>query len=177
MGDGVAHPHLAACLDAGDDVSHIARRQLLPRTHVELQHSHLVGIILLACGHKLHEVILRDGAVHNLEIGDDAAEGVEDRVENQSLERRVRVALGGGHALHNGTEDVLHTHAGFARCADDVLMFAAQQLHNLVLHLLGLGRVEVALVHDRYDFQVVVDGHVEVGDGLRLDALRGVHNQ
>ena len=42
---------------------------------------------------------------------------------------------------------------------------------------LGLGRGQVDLVDDRNDFQVVVEGQVGVGEGLRFDALRGVDHQ
>ena len=56
-------------------------------------------------------------------------------------------------------------------------MRAAQQVHNLVRHLLGHGTVEVYLVHHGDDFQVVLEGEIEVGDGLGLDALRGVDHE
>lgn len=54
--DGVTDLDLAARLDAGDDVSHVARRERLPRLHVEPEHAHLVGVVLLACCDELDEV-------------------------------------------------------------------------------------------------------------------------
>ena len=80
--DGVAHFALLARLDAGDDVADVACRQLLARLHLQLEHAHLVGVVLLAGGEELHEIVLGNGAVENLEIGDDAAEGVEDGIED-----------------------------------------------------------------------------------------------
>ena len=53
--------------------------------------------------------------------------------------------------------------------ADDVL--------DLLLHLLGLGRRQVDLVEDRHDLEVGVDRLVGVGQGLRLDALGRVDQQ
>ena len=41
----------------------------------------------------------------------------------------------------------------------------------------GVGRGQVDLVDDRKDFQVLVQGQVDVGKGLRLDPLGGVHHQ
>ena len=59
---------------------------------------------------------------------------------------------------------------GFAGVeADDVL--------DLGLDLVGLGGGEVDLVDDRDDLVVVLDRLVDVGQGLRLDALRGVDHQ
>ena len=45
---------------------------------------------------------------------------------------------------------------------------------QLVLALLRLGRREVDLVEDRDDFQSRVEGEEQVGNRLRLDALRGI---
>jgi len=47
----------------------------------------------------------------------------------------------------------------------------------VVLDLLGHRAGQVHLVEDGDDFEVVLQGEVEVGDGLRLDALRGVHDE
>ena len=177
VGDGVAHAHLLRGLDAADDIAHIACREFLARLHVEAQHAHLVGVILAAGAEELHVVASAEGAIDDAEIGNDAAEGVEHRVEHQRLQGGGGVALGGGDALHNGIEHLGHAHAGLGRATEDVLVLAAQQVHNLVGHLLGHGTVEVDLVHHRDDFKIVVYGQIEVGDGLRLDALRGIHHE
>jgi hypothetical protein len=52
---------------------------------------------------------------------------------------------------------------------DDVL--------DLLHRLLGLGAGEVDLVDDGDEFEVLADGEVGVGERLRLDALRGVHDE
>ena len=53
--------------------------------------------------------------------------------------------------------------------ADDIL--------DLLAHPVGLGGGQVDLVEDRHDLVVVVDGLVDIGQGLGLDALAGVHHQ
>jgi hypothetical protein len=53
--------------------------------------------------------------------------------------------------------------------ADDVL--------DLLLDALGIGRGQVDLVEDRDDLEVVVEREVDVGEGLRLDALRRVDDE
>ena len=53
----------------------------------------------------------------------------------------------------------------------------ADDLLDLPQDALGVGSRQVDLVDDRDDGQVVLERQVEVGDGLRLDALRGVDHQ
>ena len=48
---------------------------------------------------------------------------------------------------------------------------------DLLLDLVGLGRRQVDLVEDRHDLVVVVDRLVDIGEGLRLDALGRVDHQ
>ena len=52
---------------------------------------------------------------------------------------------------------------------DDVL--------NFLFYLFGLCGRKIDLVDDGDGFQIVLQRHVDVGQGLRLDALRGVHHQ
>ena len=89
-------------------------------------------MILLAGSHKFHEIVCADGAVFNLEIGDDAAEGIEYRVKYERLQRSLRVAGRRRHALDDGAEYLLHTHAGLAAGVDYLVVVASKQLHYLV---------------------------------------------
>jgi hypothetical protein len=52
-----------------------------------------------------------------------------------------------------------------------------QHIFDLLLHLIGLRRGEIDLVHDRNDRQVVLRREKRVRDGLRFDALARVHHQ
>ncbi len=44
-------------------------------------------------------------------------------------------------------------------------------------HAFGVGGGEVDLVDDRHDLVVVLDRLVDIGQGLRFDALRGIDDQ
>ena len=177
VGDGVAHLHLGAGLDAADDVAHIACAQLAAGYHVHLEHAHLVGNVLLACVEELHLVASADDAVDHLEVGDDAAERVEHGVEDEALERGFLVALGTGYALDDSAQDLVDAHACLRAGADNLVALTAEQVDDLVLDGIGVGAGHVALVDDGDDLEVVLDGHVEVADGLRLHALRGIHHE
>ncbi len=177
VGDGIAHFHFLGGLDAGDDVSHVSCAQLLAWHHVHLEHAYFVGIIFLSGIEEFHFVSLADHAVHNLEIGDDAAERVEYRVENQRLQGGFLVAFGMGYAFDHCCQYLFHAHACLAGGTDDVATLAAEQVYDFVFHLFGHCACHVAFVDDGDNLQVVFDGHVEVGDGLCLHALRGIHYQ
>ena len=53
----------------------------------------------------------------------------------------------------------------------------ADDLLDLLPHALRVGGGQVDLVDDRHDLMVVLDRLIDVGEGLRLDALRGVDDQ
>ena len=120
---------------------------------------------------------LADRAVEDAEIGDDTAEGVEHRVEDQGLQRGVVVAFRGGDSLYDGLENLLDTLPRFARSEQNILLLAADQVDDLILHLVDHGRFHVDLVQHGDDLQIVGDGQIEVRDGLCLNSLRGVDDE
>ena len=162
MGDGIAHLHLLRILDTRDDIAHIARAQFLAGNHVHLQHANLVGIVFHTGIEEFHEVALTDHTVNDLEIGDNAAERIEHRVEDQSLQGGILVAYGMRNALHDGVEHLFDTLTRLARGTEDIAAVAANQVDNLVLHLVGHGRRHVDLVDHGDDLKIMVDGHVKV---------------
>ena len=82
-----------------------------------------------------------------------------------------------GDAFDDSGQNLFDSHAGLARCADNLLALTAQQFYDFVFHFLGHGACHVALVDDGDDLQVVLDGHVEVRDGLCLYSLRCVDDE
>ena len=108
MGNGITHLHLSGVLDTRDDITYLACSQLVAGYHVHLQHADLVGIIFHSGVEELHLVTLADSSVLYLEVGDDATEGVEHRVEDQCLQRCLVVTLGMRHTVHNSLEHILY---------------------------------------------------------------------
>ena len=145
--------------------------------HVELQHTYLIGIILLAGGDKLHEVIFTYRAVDNLEICDNASERIEYRVENQSLKRLCGITFRSRDSLDDGLKNFRHTDAGLATGTDYFLRITSEKIHNLILDLLGLRTVEIHFINYGDNLKIVVNGHIEVRDGLSLNALRSVDDK
>ena len=177
MSDGVAHLHLARCLDARNNVAHVACTQHFARFAVEPKDAHLVGVILLASVHKLHKIACGNLAVHNLEIGDDAAERVENRIENQRLKRCLRVAFWRRNHLHNALQNLIHALARLAAGRQNVVAVAADKVHNLVLHLFRHSVRKVDFIDDGDYLKIMLDGQIQVRNCLSLNALCGVDNE
>ena len=70
-----------------------------------------------------------------------------------------------------------HALAGLGAGADRVLRRDADDVFDLVDDALRVGRRKVDLVQDRHHLDALLGRGVAVGDGLRFDALRGVHHQ
>jgi len=177
MGDGIAHLYLAGRLDARNDIPHIACTDHLPGVHPQPEDPYLIGIVLFFGGDELDQVPLADLPVDNLKIGDDPPEGVEHRIKNQRLQRSLGISLGWWYPLNNTTENFLHAHTGLSAGLNDIVGITSDQIDDLLRHPFGHGTIHIHLVHHRNDFQIVFQGKVEVGDGLRLDTLGGVNDE
>ena len=173
----IADLHLCCRLDAADDVTHVAAMKDLTGHHIHFEHTDFVGFVLLARVDELHLVTAFHRTVYNLEVSNDAAKRVEDRVKDKGLQRSLLVTFGTRDAFHDGTKYVFHTHTCLAARTNDFLAFATNQVHDFVLHLFGHCVRHIALVDDGDDFEVVVDSHVEVANGLSLNALSGIYNK
>ena len=143
--------------------------------HVHLQHAYFISLVFAVGVHELYGIPGLYASVHYLEVCDDTAEGVEDAVEDERLQGCVLIAFGVGDTLHHGAEDFGYALTCLAAGTKYLFALASDKFYDFVLHLIGHGIGHVALVDDGDDFQVLLDGHVEVADGLGLNTLRGVH--
>ena len=98
-------------------------------------------------------------------------------VEDQALDRRVRVALRGRDALDDRLEDVGDAGAVLGAGEDDLLARDGQDVLELVHDRVGVGRRQVDLVEDRDEREVLAQREVDVGERLRLDALGRVDDE
>ena len=116
-------------------------------------------------------------AVHQPHVGDHALVGVVLRVEDQRAQRRVASPCGGGTRRDDRLQDVAGADALLGRGQDHLIARDADHVLDLLGDLLRLGAGQVDLVDDRDDVEVVLQRQIEVGQRLRLDALRRVHDQ
>jgi hypothetical protein len=107
----------------------------------------------------------------------DAEIGVVPGIDQQRLERRIGVALGRRQALDDGLQHLGHAGAGLGRDLQRARGVDADHVLDLLADAVGLGGRQIDLVEDRDDLVVDLDGLVDVGERLGLDALAGVDHQ
>ena len=176
-GDRVTDLGLAHVLDPGDEVADLAGPQPRRRRGLGADDADLQQVVDGLGGEHLDALAGLEGAVDDAHVGDHAAVGVVDGVEDHGAGRGLGVAVRGRDGLDDPVEQLGHALAGLARDLEDVVDVAADEGGDLLGVLLRLGGGQVDLVEDRDDGQVPLDGHVEVGQGLGLDALGGVDQE
>ena len=134
-------------------------------------------LVARAGGHEQDLLLAADAAVDEAHENDDAAVVVVLTVEDQRLERRVRIAGGRGHARHDRFQDRVDIDARLGRDLRRVLRRNADDLLDLVLDALRVGGGQVDLVDDGQDLQIVVQREVGVRERLGLHALARVDDQ
>ncbi len=176
-GDGVADAGLADVLHPGDEVAHLADPEVAGLDGLGADDADLEHLVHGAGRHHLDPVAVGELAVDDPDVGDHAAVGVVDGVEDQGARGRVGVSDGGRGLSHDLVEEAGDAHTGLGADAQHVLGLAADQAGQLRGVLVDHGAGQVDLVEHRDDVEVGAHGEVEVGERLRLDALRGVDEQ
>ncbi len=176
-GHGVTDPRLADVLHAGDQVADLADPEVLRLHRLRADHADLEHLVHHAVGHHLDAVAVAQLAVDDADVGDHAAVGVVDRVEDQGPRRGVRVTDRRRRLLDDLVEQRLDPVPGLGRGEQHVGDVAPDDVRKLGGVLLGLGRGQVDLVQHRDDVEVGAEGEVQVCQGLRLDPLSRVDQQ
>ena len=177
MRDGVADAGVADLLDRGGQHADLAWAKLGNVDHCGLQHGQLVDAVDGVRLHHADAVALPDDSVHDPDHDHDAQIGIIPAVDQHGLERRVAVAHGGRQARDDGFQHVGNAKPGLGRNLQRVRGVDADDLLDVLLDPLGLGGGQVDLVQDRHDLVARVDGLIDVGQRLRLDALAGIDDQ
>ena len=126
-----------------------------------------------------HQALLPPGqaAVHHPHVGDHAPVGVINRIEDERPGRAVRLAGRRRDLLHDSVEEFRHPLPRLGRDAQDVAGCAADDAGQFPRVQVGLGCGQVDLVQHRDQVQVGLEGQVQVGQRLRLDALGRVDEE
>ena len=127
--------------------------------------------------HQLNLVLRTDRAVHHAHEHHDADVVVEPGVDDEGLERRLRIALGRGNVAHDALENLVDAETRLRGTGNRIRRIDADH----VLDFLGSGnRIrarKVHLVEDRDHGNAEINRGVAVGHCLRLNALRRIDDE
>ena len=175
--DRVAHLRLVHVLQPGDEVAHLPRAELVDGRGLGRVDAGLLGFGLHAGREHLDASVRGELALLDPDVGDDAAVGIEHRVEDQRLQRLRRIAHRRRHPVDHGRQQRVDTGTGLRADVQDVVGIAVEQRGEFLRALLGLGRGQIDLVERRHDDQSRVACQVVVRQRLGLQALGGIDQQ
>ena len=141
------------------------------------EHPHFVDGIL---ARRLHETNVLPGPerpVHDADVADHAAVVVINGVEDQRLERGVRVPLRGGDPLNDALKDIVHPAAVLCAGQNGVPSLQPHNILDLLLRVVRPGGGKVDFIDDGQNLKPLLYRLVGIGHCLGLDSLAGVHHQ
>ncbi len=177
VGDGVADLALGEILDVGEHVADLADAELLDLPGLGVVGAELLDRVDAAGGEELDLLAAPEPAVDDAHQAGDAAVDVVPGVDQQRLERRLGIPLRRRDVGDDALEQLVDAQARLGRDQHRVRGVDADHLLDLLLGAVGVGRGQVDLVDHRQQLEAAVDREVGVGEGLRLDPLRGVDHQ
>ena len=176
-GDGVTDLGLTHVLHAGDDVADLTHAQTVDLARLGRADPDLQDLVGGPGRHHLDALTRAQTTVDHTDIGDHTAVGVVHRVEDHRTGRRVGLTDRRRYLVDDLVEKLLDALTGLGADLEHVGGVTADDPGDLLRVLLRLGGRQVDLVQHRDDREVVLQCHVQVRQGLCLDALGGVHQQ
>ncbi len=177
VGDGVADARIGNFLDRGGEHADLAGAKLVDRRELGLEHADAVDLVMRGDADHADALALLEHAVDHAHQHHHAEIDVVPAIDQQRLERRVAVALRRRQAGDDGFQHFGNVLAGLGGNHDRVGSVEPDHVLDLLLDGFRLGRRQVDFVEHRHDLVAGVDGVIDVGERLRLDALARVHHQ
>ena len=131
----------------------------------------------MAVGHHAYLLAAAQPAVPHAHQDDHPQILVVPAIDQQRLQRCVRVAGGRRQAGHQRFQHALDVQAGLGADHHRVGRVQPDHVLDLLAHAVGLRGRQVYLVQHGDDLVMRVDRLIHVGQRLRLHALAGVHHQ
>ena len=175
--DGVADAGVRDLLDRSSEKADLAGAELLNVEHLRGEHSDAIDFISRAGPHQADALAFTQHAVDDAQEDDHSEIRIVPAVHQQRLERRIAIAARGRQPVNNAFQHFRYVLSSFRGNENRVRGVEPDHVLDLLLHLVGLGGREVDLVEHRHDFVIVIERLIDVGEGLRFDALRSVHHQ
>ena len=177
IGNRVPNVRLGQGFDAGGHVTDLSRPQPLDGREGGTEHPYLVHGIGHVGRHEQDILSRGQGSVHDPHVADDASIVVVHGIEDQSLKGGVRVPPRGRNRPDDALQNLVDPPPVLRAGQDGVVGIQPHHVSDLLFGALGVGRGEVDFIDHRQNFESLLDRLIGVGNRLRLDPLRRVHDQ
>ncbi len=163
--------------DGANQPAYLAAFQLGTVNLFRREDAQAVGVIHLPGTHHLNFIAFTHGAVFDTHQRDDAEVVIEPGVDDQSLQRRFRIAFRRRNVAHQAFQHVRHANAGLCRTAHRIGSIDTDDVFNFFRHALRIGRRQVNFVQDRNHLQVHFHRRIAVSQRLGFYALPRINHQ
>ena len=177
LGDRVADANVGEGFHAGDHDAHLPDGERVDLARVRIDHVKFCDIVLIAHGHETNPHPLVQCAVDDANQQCNTHIGVEPGVKDEGAYRCLRIPDGCRHFLHDALQKLGDPRSLFGGDAQHVLRREPDHFFDLVRDAFRIRCRQIDLVEHRDDLEIRVHGEVRIGEGLRLDALGGVHDE
>ena len=176
-GDGVPHFRIGGTLDVGDDIAHLTRLQHIGRLHVRLEHTNFLDLAFQTGAEETQPVAPAQAALEDTHVCHHAPVGIVDGVKDQRGSSFLLFPDRRRHRVHDRLQQRMDPLPRLGGNGKRLLLRDRKDLFQLFTAHFHIRRRKVDLVDDGDDRQIVLHCHVHVGNGLRLNALRGIDHQ
>ena len=126
MSNRIAHFDFGRGFDTGDDIAYISGGDSFCRLHIEFENSNLIGVIFFACIEETNSIAGVHRSVYDFVVGDNSAERIENGVKDETLQRRIGIALRRRNTFNYCIKDFGHAVTSFGRATENLFTLAAE---------------------------------------------------
>ena len=175
--DGIAYTGITHILNGSSHVANIAGQKTLARLIPGCKGAYFHNIEFAAGCHEPHPHAGFQAALLDTNEADGATIIVIESVKNQCLQGRLFIACGGRNKLDDGLQHIAHIQACFRGNARSLRRIETDNFLDFIPHFLRLSGRQINFVDYRDDFQVMIQCHITIGQGLGFNTLRSVDHQ
>ena len=164
-------------LNAATEIAHFAGIQLRTFRHFRRKVAHVINDVIFTGRLHADLITFPDRAILDADQRYDTKIWVEPGINDQCLQRRIRITLGGRNISYQIFQNVFNVQATLGGTAHCVGRIDADNIFNFLSDSVWVRLWKVHFVQYRTNFQPLFNRGVAVSNRLSFNALRGINDQ
>ena len=145
--------------------------------HFWCKDADLFDFIMRIRAHHQNALALFHHTIDNAHQNDDAQISIIPAIHQQSLQGRSLITLGGWQTCDYGFQHKINAYARLCRNWHSIGSIKADHILDLLFDAIRLCGGQINLIEHRHNFMAGIEGLIDIGKGLRFNALRGIDNK